>query len=428
MTAQEKEAHRGGKQWWELGWFAGLLALYLGAAAMLFRESGPQAALSVAAWFDPLFFQYNLALLLVATLSIPFIACIYTLTRRDKKERRLIREIPPEALGREREQALRARLRRDISFRGYLGGMSLMMVVITLGAAILLLLKPVFDPGALGVHYEQGANFLMLGPFIGHFPDAASQQRLLISLAAFQFGFLGAYVYFIGDLARSYFTLDLTPNTFIDGALRIITASLLALVLSFMLFEPAKQAVPPAAVQQAAPKQSSAEAFKEFLLPLPLGALPVVSFFFGFFPSRALLAVEKLAGKAMAKFLPEKAVQSIPLSLLPGMTYAGELRLGREGFDNAENLSHADPLDLAIRTSFGYGQLAQWVEQAWLAARLREDYAAFIQSTGLTGRADLARFAASERHRADPAASWAALSAGAKGVSAAKLGAIACLL
>ncbi len=52
-------------------------------------------------------------------------------------------------------------------------------------------------------------------------------------MIAFQFGFLGAYVYFIGSVVRAYFTLDLTSHTFVDGAIRMIVASILALVLSF---------------------------------------------------------------------------------------------------------------------------------------------------------------------------------------------------
>ena len=41
------------------------------------------------------------------------------------------------------------------------------------------------------------------------------------------------------------------------------------------------------------------------------------------------------------------AIRALPLSMLGGMSYAHELRLEREGFDNIENLSNADPVDLA---------------------------------------------------------------------------------
>ena len=35
-------------------------------------------------------------------------------------------------------------------------------------------------------------------------------SHLVRNLTAFQFGFLGAYVYFIGSVVRAYFTMDLT--------------------------------------------------------------------------------------------------------------------------------------------------------------------------------------------------------------------------
>jgi hypothetical protein len=75
--------------------------------------------------------------------------------------------------------------------------------------------------------------------------------------------------------------------------------------------------------------------------------------------------------------------------MLAGMSYSHELRLEREGFDNIENLSNADPVDLAIRTCFSYSQLKQWIDQAWLASHLREDYPGFAQRTGITNSEEL---------------------------------------
>ena len=78
--------------------------------------------------------------------------------------------------------------------------------------------------------------------------------------------------------------------------------------------------------------------------------------------------------------------------MLPGMSYAHELRLEREGFDNVENLSHADAVDLAVRTCFTYNQLKQWIEQARLASLVREDYSEFVQRTGITSQDELRSF------------------------------------
>jgi hypothetical protein len=78
--------------------------------------------------------------------------------------------------------------------------------------------------------------------------------------------------------------------------------------------------------------------------------------------------------------------------MLAGMSYAHELRLEREGYDNVENLINADAVDLAVRTSFSYTQLQQWIDQATLAAHLREDYPGFVARTGIEGSGELCCF------------------------------------
>jgi hypothetical protein len=57
-----------------------------------------------------------------------------------------------------------------------------------------------------------------------------------------------------------------------------------------------------------------------------------------------------------------------------------------------ENLSHADTLDLAVRTGFSFRQLRNWIGQAWLRLHLGPDFEAFERQTGLTSRAELQEF------------------------------------
>ncbi len=94
----------------------------------------------------------------------------------------------------------------------------------------------------------------------------------------------------------------------------------------------------------------------------------------------------------MRNIVPADSYRALPLSMLAGMSYAHELRLEREGFDNVENLSNADAVDLAIRTCFSYIQLQQWIDQAWLAAHLREDYPDFVRRTGIATSEELRCF------------------------------------
>ena len=74
------------------------------------------------------------------------------------------------------------------------------------------------------------------------------------------------------------------------------------------------------------------------------------------------------------------------------MSYLHRVRLEREGFDSVENLRHALPADLAVRTGFNYRQLAQWISEAWLAAHLRDDYRTAVDAIGISSRDELERY------------------------------------
>lgn len=314
---------------------------------------------AIAHWFDPVFFQYNLVLAAVAILVTPTVPFLYCRSMAGKKKARLIRELPATDTA-----TATARVDHRTRFRFYYGSALLTTLIVTLGISILLFFKPLRDASLqCGVDFSQGANMLVMGPFLGSYGDSQSDafetfyRHLIFGQTGFQFGFLGAYIYFLGALARAYFALDLTPETLIDGSVRIGTASVVSLVLSFVMVS---------------------------WLP---NWLPVVCFFFGFFPRRALAFLEQFALKATrTKAVP---YQMIPLTQLFGMSFAHELRLDREGFDSAENLSFSDPADLAVRTGFSYGQLRQWKSEAWLAVHLRESYASFVERTGITSRDEL---------------------------------------
>ncbi|ODT85065.1 MAG: hypothetical protein ABS69_01255 [Nitrosomonadales bacterium SCN 54-20] len=405
-----------------------IFILSLGLESAFGTTPGPGTAAhrdfrAVAHWFDPVFFQYNLIMTLVAVLVVPSLALSYTMKMANRKERRLYHDVPPE-----RRSEIRQRMGHRASFGAYRGSVWLTTVVVLLGSSILLLFKPVSSSAELGVDFSLGANMLTMGPFMELYETdhASYYSHLVRNLTAFQFGFLGAYVYFIGSVVRAYFTMDLTSNTFVDGTIRMIIASLLALVLSFAFDlllpheldamasstaapstaassdvnaaapAPPTSTTPPAGEEPketASPERSGngeKPALKqEIPFPARLSLLPLVAFFLGFYPKRAELGIERIVVKLTRDIIPAMSYRALPLSMLAGMSYSHELRLEREGFDNIENLSNADPVDLAIRTYFSYNQLKQWIDQAWLASHLREDYPGFVQRTGITNSEEL---------------------------------------
>jgi hypothetical protein len=125
-----------------------------------------------------------------------------------------------------------------------------------------------------------------------------------------------------------------------------------------------------------------------------VGVLVVVAFFFGYFPSEALLAIKNMTTRALAWLGPSglRGESSLPLSVLPGISYLHELRLQQEGIDNLDNLSHADPVELAIRTRFSLGQLEQWIAEAWMRMHMGKDWQAFFDATGMRDRGELASY------------------------------------
>lgn len=335
-------------------------------------------------WFDPFLLIYNVLMLIAAILVPFFLAWSYVRSMRDEKARRLHTELAGAPSS--SRAMIDERLLREFRLANYAGGMAAAMVVTAFGAGIMLLLKPVplgFDAtqflpvdndwcsgwAAQGVDFKRGASFLILGAFMKDLGDASAfYPNLFISLTAFQFGFLGAWIYFITEASRSYFMCDLTPNTFVDGTIRMITASLFALVISFIM---------PLFVPTAA---------QESWL---LRALPVVSFFFGYFPSRALLAIEKFVASNLGGLVGTTSTRTTALSELSGVSYLHEVRLRREGIDNVENLAEASAMDLALRTGFGYRQLEQWISEAWLQTHLGGHYDAFVEATGISALSEL---------------------------------------
>jgi hypothetical protein len=172
---------------------------YLLAALTVFLITGKDCWGKAVEWFDPRFLQYNVALLLMAVLIVPWITYFYVTGMKEAKRRRLEKDLLHEY--EPNKKYIENSLNSQFKFQNYLGSMIILMLIITMGAGILLLLKPLPLAKNLGegLDYSKGANFLLMGPFIENYVKDPKNyyHQLVISLTAFQFGFLGAYVYFL---------------------------------------------------------------------------------------------------------------------------------------------------------------------------------------------------------------------------------------
>ena len=364
-------------------------------------------------WFDAWFFTYNLLLVVFAVLMVPFLTIHYIGTMKYEKERRLRRELSEGPTGQLKKpvwgntreecvQNIREHINRQFRMRTYVPSLIGMMIAIAFGAAILLLSKPVFFFG-VGVDYGRGTNMLLAGAKMEYylFPNLGMFRQVLLSLCAFQFGFLGAYIYAISNLIWSYFNVDLTPHTLIAGTVRMVFASVLSLVLSFAI-----------------PMMSAGKLNDSQFVQI----LPVLAFFIGFFPDRGLVFLQSVARTVLRI---ENEIAATPVRMLPGVGISDEGRLAYEGYESVELFENSDSLDLAIRTGYSYTQLSTWRDQAWLASRMREQYRPWVTATGILGREELQQYFLREGQRVGAAIEE--LSASAK-VPATKVRALYLLL
>lgn len=365
----------GASRWRDVGIVLLLSMPMIFVVVFLIGLSGAGNFKAITQWFDPLFFQYNLLLWSLFVLIIPAITYFYNYSMKEERRERLKSELKDNWI--KFEKRIDLAIQRQFGMPNYLGSTLTLMLVVAMGLGVLLLAKPLPSEG-LGLDYSQGANFFLMGAFIELSTDDPEYfSRIIYSLSAFQFGFLGAYVYFIQHLVRSYFTLDLTPNTFVAMSVRMVTAGLVALVFSFIL------------LQLPGFSDSTAENNDKFL-----AFLPMVSFAIGMAPVRAILAIEKILRSVVSWIpAPEKS-KSIPLSELSGMSSQHEVRLRREGYDNVENIAEANPVEMAVRTGFSYSQLRTWVGEAWLRTHFgKEDFLMLANETAVRTADQLKLFA-----------------------------------
>ncbi|MEA2239011.1 MAG: hypothetical protein QOC81_3735 [Thermoanaerobaculia bacterium] len=362
-------------------------ASLVGSVWFFLPQLTPVAALkTIALWFDPPFLGYNLMLLFFAVLFPALLAISYTSSMGQEKTRRIRRELG--ALWEPNKAWIEEYIAKQFHWRDYAVAVSAMAAVVAFGASVLLLLKPISGaanmPGP-GLDFSRGANLLLLGPYVEDYTKDGHFHMVVHSLTAFAFGFLGAYIYSIAQLIRGYFCVDLSPSAFISAAVRIIVASTTALVAAFGLsIFFAEQAADPAAVKATATFLGSLGSVTgihrsaEQLAAL----LPVLGFFFGYFPSRALKTITHLANRVL-RTAEGPGYGSTNLNKVSGMNGNHAFRLEREGIDNVENLATSEPIEIALRTGFCYPQVKAWVGEARLRVHLARHFVPFVERTGI---------------------------------------------
>ncbi len=182
-------------------------------------------------------------------------------------------------------------------------------------------------------------------------PDKTTFDSLSISfnvntLQAMRYGFLGAYVFSAYLLYRRYSTNDLQPSVYLYCAFTLTAG----IAFNYVAFE---------AVANMAKATENTPADG-----IGAGLIAILAFSIGYFPYLAVRWFNKLAHSTFQ--VGERRADSLPLSIIDGISDWHETRLRDNGIDDVQNLASVEIVDLLINTAFGAQQIISWVDQAIL--------------------------------------------------------------
>ena len=167
------------------------------------------------------------------------------------------------------------------------------------------------------------------------------------SLSIVAWAIVGGFMNGVQYIYRRYTTVDLTPSNFFSVGIRMVVASMVSLMISYVLG-----------------MDATMEGGSNKIL--------VIAFITGMFPERGL---RFLLDQAKRFFPKEKEVEAsnLPLESVEGISYFHRLRLNEVGIDNVQNLANFNFLLLIIKTPFPVRILLDWVSQAKLLIEFHDE-------------------------------------------------------
>ncbi|MEM6321614.1 MAG: hypothetical protein AAF960_28405 [Bacteroidota bacterium] len=188
-------------------------------------------------------------------------------------------------------------------------------------------------------------NIFLSGPFFGtDNPKVVAQSFSVLAWA-----FAGGFIWSAYNIIRRLVAYDLSPSVYYSAGIRIILASAVALVLSFLLGSETSN--------------NEVVSFKS--------SLAAIAFLAGIFPQRILNYIIK----RYQEFVSSDSVTDKSLSLynIEGISIYHKERLEEIGIDNAQNLATASLTQLIAETPYDARQLLDWIGQAKLVCYVKQD-------------------------------------------------------
>lgn len=186
-------------------------------------------------------------------------------------------------------------------------------------------------------------SVFLSGPFFGE----NNKEIIFQSFSVLSWAFLGGFIWSAQNIIRRLIAYDLSPSVYYSAGIRILLASAVALVLSYILGS----------------ETSNFIAFESSLAAIGLLA--------GMFPERILNYLIKqyqqfVAGNSVTE-------QSLSLYNIEGISIYHKERLEEIGIDNAQNLATSSLTQLIAETPFDARQLLDWIGQAKLVCYVKDD-------------------------------------------------------
>ncbi len=154
------------------------------------------------------------------------------------------------------------------------------------------------------------------------------------------FAFLGTYFFALNMLFRRYAPSDLNPKAYTHICVRILTAIVLAWVVSQL------------------PHMTKLDG-------RPNGAMLALAFFIGIMPETGTAIIQDFLQRTFGKVIPSLKEEH-PLSKLHGVSLYDRSQLLEVGIENVESLAHHNLVDLMLWTRIPTSRLVDFVDQAVL--------------------------------------------------------------
>ncbi len=178
------------------------------------------------------------------------------------------------------------------------------------------------------------------------------------ALLTFNMAFLGAYLWGIQHISRRYSMNDLIPTAYYNVGIRMIFATILALIFYHL------SNITPDILVSVTGNSTDNESPEKAVTNSTHMLMPIIAFLIGLFPQRGL----KWLTEKFSIFTQQKdpTVRDLPLEMIEGITMYDRVRLQELGIDSCYDLAHTDYIPYLFKSPYSPRILINWILQAKL--------------------------------------------------------------